>query len=64
MLSNAVSSSWHSSDGPVTRTMGSRGKTSSPSGHGVDIHVRTEVAQVVEKCRLKHRAAGRGLERS
>jgi len=33
-------------------------------GHGVDIHVRTEVAQVVEECRLKHRAAGRSLERS
>ena len=33
-------------------------------GHGVDIHVRAEVAQVVEECRLKHRAAGRGLERS
>ena len=32
MLSSAVSSSWHSSAGPVTRTMGSRGKTSSPSG--------------------------------
>ena len=31
--------------------------------HGVDIHVRTEVAQVVEECRLKHRAAGRSLER-
>ena len=33
-------------------------------GHGVNVHVRTEVAQVVEECRLKHRAAGRSLERS
>ena len=32
-------------------------------GHGVNVHVRTEVAQVVEECRLKHRAAGRSLER-
>ena len=33
-------------------------------GHGVNVHVRTEVAQVVEECRLKHRAASRSLERS
>ena len=33
-------------------------------GHGVNVHVRTEVAQVVEECRLEHRAAGRSLERS
>ena len=31
-------------------------------GHGVDVHVRTKIAQVVEECRLEHRTAGRGLE--
>ena len=33
-------------------------------GHSVNVHVRAEVAQVVEECRLKHRATGRSLERS
>ena len=33
-------------------------------GHGVNVHMRAEVAQVVEECGLKHRAAGRSLERS
>ena len=33
-------------------------------GHGIDIHARAEVAQVVEECRLKHRATSRSLERS
>lgn len=32
-------------------------------GHGVDIYVRAEVTQVVEECRLEHRAAGGSLER-
>ena len=32
-------------------------------GDGVDVHMRTKIAQVVEESRLKHRAAGRGLER-
>lgn len=33
-------------------------------GNGVDVYMRTKIAQVVEECRLEHRAAGRGLERS
>ena len=32
-------------------------------GDGVDIYMRTKIAQVVEESRLEHRAAGRGLER-
>ena len=32
-------------------------------GHGVDVHVRAEVAQVVEELGLEHRATGRGLKR-
>ena len=32
-------------------------------GHGVDVYMRTKIAQVVEESRLEHRAAGRGLER-
>ena len=32
-------------------------------GHGIDVHVRTEVAQVIEELGLEHRATGRGLKR-
>ena len=32
-------------------------------GDGVDIYMRTKIAQVVEECGLEHRAAGRGLKR-
>ena len=32
-------------------------------GNGVDVYMRTKIAQVVEESRLEHRAAGRGLER-
>ena len=32
-------------------------------GHGVDVYMRTKIAQIVEECGLKHRAAGRGLKR-
>ena len=32
-------------------------------GHGIDVYMRTKIAQVVEESRLEHRAAGRGLER-
>ena len=32
-------------------------------GHGVDVYMRTKIAQVIEESRLEHRAAGRGLER-
>ena len=32
-------------------------------GDGVNVHVCTKIAQVVEESRLEHRAAGRGLER-
>ena len=31
-------------------------------GDGVDVYMCTKIAQVVEECRLEHRAAGRGLE--
>ena len=31
-------------------------------GNGVDVYMRTKIAQVVEECRLEHHAAGRGLE--
>ena len=32
-------------------------------GHGIDVHVRAEVAQVVEELGLEHRAAGRSRKR-
>ena len=32
-------------------------------GHGVNVHVRAEVAQVVEECGFKHRTAGGSLKR-
>ena len=47
----------------MTRTMGSRGKTSSPSGTASIFTCARKIAQVVEECGLEHRAAGRGLKR-
>ena len=32
-------------------------------GHGVNVHVRVEVAQIVEECGFKHRTAGGSLKR-
>ncbi len=55
MFSSAVSSSWAWSSGPVTRTSGSCGKTTVPSGMASTSHCKPHLGQVVEKRRLEQR---------
>ena len=63
-FSSAVSSSWHCSSGPRTRSSGSCGKTTVPSGMASTSHESLQLAQVVEKRRLEQRfSVGAGERR-